>query len=138
MFVHCCVILAPDTHPSSLHIVVYEPRQRASSISIPVKSVSFKSVDYRHHKACAIVARLVSQLGYIKFIPNAATELLKPRSSHAKINTNYLVLLVIMRHVSNMLIMFILAVDIKYLHMSEQILKAIDLLMMCLLVRVNH
>ena len=37
--------------------MVYEPRQRAAFI-IPVKSVSFKSFDYRRHRACAI-ARLV-------------------------------------------------------------------------------
>ena len=42
---------------SRLYIVVYEPSQRAAFI-IPVKSVSFKSSDYRRHRACAI-ARLV-------------------------------------------------------------------------------
>ena len=36
---------------------MYQPRQRAA-FSIPVKSVSFKSFDYRRHRACAI-ARLV-------------------------------------------------------------------------------
>ena len=36
---------------------MYEPRQRAA-FRIPVKSVSFKSFDYRRHRACAI-ARLV-------------------------------------------------------------------------------
>ena len=36
---------------------MYEPRQRAAFI-IPVKSMSFKSFDYRRHRACTI-ARLV-------------------------------------------------------------------------------
>ena len=53
-----------------LFIVVYEARQRAA-FSIPVKSVSFKSFDYRRHRACAL-PRLVSQLGHIICIPNAA------------------------------------------------------------------
>ena len=46
-----------------IYIVVYEPRQRVP-FRIPVKSVSFKSFDYRRQMACAI-ARLVSQLGHI-------------------------------------------------------------------------
>ena len=53
--------------PHILYIVVYEPSQRAS-FSIPVKRVSFKSFDYRHHRACTI-ARPVSQLEHINFIP---------------------------------------------------------------------
>ena len=57
--------------PHILYIVVYEARQRAA-FSIPVKSVSFKSFDYRRHRACAI-AQLVVQLEHIIFIPNAAT-----------------------------------------------------------------
>ena len=44
--------------PHILYIVVNEPSQRAS-FSIPVKTVSFKSFDYRRHRACAI-ARLVA------------------------------------------------------------------------------
>ena len=44
--------------------------KRAAS-SIPVKGVSFKSFDYRRHRSCAI-DRLVSQLGHIISIPNAA------------------------------------------------------------------
>ena len=42
---------------SGLYIVVYEPRQRAA-FRIPFKSVSFKSFDYRRHRACAIATIL--------------------------------------------------------------------------------
>ena len=51
---------------------MHEPRPRAS-FSIPVKSVSFKSFDYRRHRTCAI-ARLVSQLRHINFIQNASRD----------------------------------------------------------------
>ena len=60
-----------------MYIVVYEdyePRQ-CVPFRITVKSVSFKSLDYRRHRvrACTI-ARLVSQLGHINFKANTAIE----------------------------------------------------------------
>ena len=45
------------TTTHTIYYIVYEPRQRAA-FRIPVKIVSFKSFDYRRHRACAI-ARLV-------------------------------------------------------------------------------
>ena len=57
--------------PHILCIVVYEPTSQRASFSIPVKSMSFKSLDYRRHRACTN-AGLVSQLEHINFIPNAA------------------------------------------------------------------
>ena len=66
-------IAPPPYIPHRLYVVEYEPRQRAA-FNIPVKSMSFKSFDYRRHRACAI-ARLVSQPGHINFIPNAPQEL---------------------------------------------------------------
>ena len=65
-----CVCTSRLNRGDILYIVVYDPSQRAS-FSIPVKSVAFKSFDYRRHRECAIV-RLVSQLEHINSIPNAA------------------------------------------------------------------
>ena len=54
------------------YILQCAKQDKRAAFSIPVKSVSFKSFDYRRHRACAI-ARLVPQLGHIIFIPNAAS-----------------------------------------------------------------
>ena len=57
-------------------------QDKRAAFSIPVKSMSFKYFDYRRHRTCAI-ARLVSQLGHIISIPNAAKQPYLAQRTHS-------------------------------------------------------